>query len=152
MRTRRPSQHCLHCRTAPAETASDRSSLQFEFALCNNCAKKIQSGYISTREAIKLYLSLRAEGVNAELDKSDGYKTIDIVVESARIHIEVDAQHHHHDDEQGLTDLQRMIHSLNDGYHTLRIPNPLVNKKLKKTTEFIVKYLKLTETKVRKAS
>lgn len=153
MKTATPSKLCLHCYSAPPEQTFNRLTFQFEFPLCSTCSKRIQSRIRrTTPETIRLYLSLRLNGVDAQLEKCDGHKTIDIAVESSKIYIEVDGQHHYYNHEQAFTDLKRTIYSLDDGYFTLRVPNSLIKRKLKKTTESLVKYLKLNERKIRKAS
>ena len=153
MKATKHSKHCLLCQTSFVEQTPYRSSIQLKFPICNECIGKIYSKeHRPSDQAIKLYLSLRQNGVNAKLEKYDGFKTVDIAIESAKLYIEVDGLYHYDNYEQALIDLQRTIYSLNDGYTTLRIPNALVDKKLKKTTEYIVNYLKLSEAKISKAS
>jgi very-short-patch-repair endonuclease len=97
-----------------------------------------------------LYLSLKSRGVPAELEKFDGYRTIDIAVVGAKVNIELDGPHGHKY-EQALSDLRRTLHSFHKGYLTLRIPNTLVHENLQETADSIIDFLKLSKLKILKA-
>ena len=81
--------------------------------------------------------------VPAELEKYDGYKTIDIAVTDAKVNIEVDGAHHNYDHRQALADLQRTYFAFKKGYLTLRIPNSLVKSNLNDTADYITQFLNL---------
>lgn len=85
-----------------------------------------------SKQAFALYLALKENGISAELEKSDGFKKVDIAVDEVNLHIEVDGQHHHIY-EQALTDLKRTIYSLQNDFITIRIPNALIDQNLKRT-------------------
>lgn len=95
----------------------------------------------TTPEAFHLYLALKLRGVPAELEKYDGYKTIDIAIPEAKVNIEVDGAHHNLDNRQALADLKRTYHSFLKGYYTLRIPNKLIHWNLDETADYIVGFL-----------
>lgn len=49
--------------------------------MCLDCQKTFRErSDRSTKDAVKLYVALRRRGVYAELEKYDGFKTIDIAV------------------------------------------------------------------------
>jgi len=77
------------------------------------------------------------------MEKYDGYKHIDIIIQEAKVNIEVDGLHHNYNPSQALADLKRTYFSFLDGYLTLRIPNSLVkdNDTLEETANYIVDFL-----------
>ena len=77
----------------------------------------------------------------AELEKWDGYKTIDIAVTEAKVNIEVDGKHHNYNHQQALSDLKRTFYSFQKGYLTLRIPNSLVEWSIEETADYITEFL-----------
>jgi len=91
----------------------------------------------ATPHSIVLFLELLKRGIRAELEKFDGYKTIDIAIVEAKINIEVDGTHHNHSPEQAIADLRRTYHSFLKGYYTIRIPNSLVKEHLMETADLV---------------
>ncbi|MBD8347741.1 DUF559 domain-containing protein [Dysgonomonas sp. HGC4] len=81
-----------------------------------------------TIQAIRLADELKQIGVKCELEKSDGYKHIDIAITSAFLNIEIDGCHHNLDKEQAKRDLNRTYYSYIKGYNTIRIPNSLLKE------------------------
>ena len=146
------SHHCLHCHRHIDERVFKFSTSRFKYPLCIPCQEWYTNRPITiSSEAIELYLSLRLRGVPAELEKFDGYKTIDIAVVDAKVNIEVDGPDHSYKFEHALSDLQRTLHSFRKGYLTLRIPNALVNENLEATANSITDFLKLSKLKILKA-
>lgn len=92
---------------------------------------------------------LKKNGLKAELEKHDGFKTVDIVIENARVHIEVDGGHHNYSQKQALADLKRTFHSFKKGYLTLRIPNSLIKDKqiATETAKFLAEFLEISESR-----
>lgn len=90
---------------------------------------------------MKLYVVLRRRGVYAELEKYDGFKTIDIAVTNAKVNIEVDGMQHNYNAGQALADLKRTYYAFRKGFLTLRIPNSLVRNDLDETANFITNFL-----------
>jgi very-short-patch-repair endonuclease len=106
----------------------------------------------TTAEAIDLYLSLKRRGVPAELEKFDGFKTIDIAVVDARVNIEVDGLMHNSNHKQALADLKRTCYSFQKGYFTLRIPNALIRESLEETADYITDFLMENKNRLRDSS
>ncbi len=143
---------CLHCHRHIDEKVYDFSTKKYKYPLCIPCQEWIETKPIKTTlEAIELYLALKLRGVPAELEKFDGYKTIDIAIADAKVNIEVDGPHHNHKYEQALSDLRRTLYSFQKGYLTLRIPNTLINKNLEETADSITDFLKLSKVRILKA-
>src|SRR5687767_2617594 len=84
----------------------------FGLSLCRQCQVWLNEvAPITTPEAVQLYFELKRRGVPAELEKYDGYKTIDIAVTHAKVNIEVDGGQHNYDSQQALCDLKRTYFS-----------------------------------------
>jgi len=144
--------NCLHCNRYIDERVYHFSTDKFKYPLCIPCQEWYQGKPIkTTSEAIELYLSLKLRGVPAELEKFDGYKTIDIAVVDAKVNIEVDGPQHNNNYEQALSDLKRTLFSFQKGYLTVRIPNTLINKNLEETADSITDFLRLSKLKILKA-
>jgi very-short-patch-repair endonuclease len=93
--------------------------------------------------AKRLHSELKNIGINSELEKSDGYKHIDIAITKAFINIEIDGIHHSTEKDQARRDLQRHYYSYIKGYNTIRIPNSLLKeeKDIKETAYLIKKMI-----------
>ena len=102
-------------------------------------------------EAKALHRALVALGIPAELELFDGYKTVDIAVPAANIHIEVDGAQHHTSSRQALSDLKRTYYSLQEGIYTIRIPNALIRHNLPETVDFVAKIIKTNATRTRRS-
>lgn len=79
--------------------------------------------YKSTRYAILLADLLKKLGLKVEKERPDGYKHVDLSIDSAKLDIEVDGMHHLTNSDQILTDIQRSKYSRYDGYETVRVHN-----------------------------
>ena len=139
---------CLHCHSYIDEKVYTWSTTTYGFELCHTCQGSINLNN-STEEATRLYLSLKRRGVPAELEKYDGYKTIDIAVVDARVNIEVDGHQHVSNPKQAHSDLKRTYFSLQKGFLTLRIPNALIREKLEETADYITTFLLENKNKIR---
>ena len=139
---------CLHCHSYIDEKVYIYSMTTYGFELCYMCQSSINLNN-STPEATKLYLSLKRRGVPAELEKYDGYKTIDIAVADARVNIEVDGHQHVSNPKQALSDLKRTYFSLQKGFLTLRIPTTLIRENLEETADYITTFLLQYKNKIR---
>jgi len=143
--------YCLECDCPIQKAVFNYSTDYFGVPLCMPHQKWIKQKIeqtSTTLEAVVLYFLLRENGVNAELEKSDGHKSVDIVIESAKVHIEVDGGHHNYRSKQALADLKRTFHSFKKGYITLRIPNTLLHNNPEITAEYITDFLELNERRV----
>ena len=87
-------------------------------------------------------------GINAELEKYDGHKTIDIAIPSLKVNIEIDGMQHNYSYKQALADLKRTYYSFKRGYVTLRIPNSLIRENLHETAVYIAGFLKASEERI----
>lgn len=132
--------NCIECNRFLEWEVFNWSVNNYGIPLCMNHQYWIsESG--ATDEAIALYIALRLRGVPAELEKYDGFKTIDIAIPEAKVNIEVDGVHHNLQHKQALADLKRTYHSFLKGYFTLRIPNTLIKWSIDETADYIVDFL-----------
>lgn len=81
-----------------------------------------------TKNADKLKKSLEKLGIKVEKEYFDGYKHIDLFIPSIKVNIEVDGIQHLIDSDQIGRDFSREYYAERAGYHTLHIPNILVNQ------------------------
>ena len=135
---------CIECDRNIDNRVFDYSTQNFGQPLCIECQgwfKDILNYSSATDEAIGLYFALKRRGVPAKLEKSDGFKTIDIAVPDAKVNIEVDGAHHNFNPHQALSDLKRTFYSFQKGYLTLRIPNSLARYHLDDAAELITEFL-----------
>ena len=120
---------CLECNCIITNKVNNYSIQNYGVPLCIKHQEWIDKiSNISSLFAIRLYFDLKQRGVPAELEKYDKFKHIDIVVECAKLHIEVDGSQHNLDAKQALSDIKRTYYSLKDGYYTIRIPNCLTKE------------------------
>jgi hypothetical protein len=137
-----PQGHCRNCSAAINQHVIAYSTTTFGHPLCNSCQVDIGNKFnYSSHETINLYFSLRERGVPAELEKFDGYKTIDISIVPARVNIEVDGPQRLSNAELAIADLQRTFLSVKKGFLTLHIPNILVRQNLKQTVDYVTDLL-----------
>ena len=134
--------HCIECDCSIRGNVHYYSTQTFGFPLCREHQDWVRN-HEATEQAIVLYFLLKENGVPAELEKYDGYKSVDIVIEEAKVHIEVDGTHHNYNHNQALSDLKRTFHSFRKGYITLRIPNSLMYSKAEETADYITDFLEL---------
>jgi len=136
--------YCMECGCNISQNVFDYSVNNMGHPLCMNHQQwlnNIYSNSSTTPQAIELYFALRRRGVPAELEKWDGFKTIDIAVTQAMVNIEVDGQHHNYSHQQALSDLKRTFYSFQKGFLTLRIPNSLVEWSIEETADYITEFL-----------
>ncbi|WP_051359817.1 hypothetical protein [Adhaeribacter aquaticus] len=101
-------------------------------------------------EAKALHRALVEMGIPAKLEFFDGYKTVDIAVPDANIHIEVDGSHHNTIARQALADLKRTYYSLQQNIYTIRIPNSLIRHNLDDTVEYVSRIIQTNYNKTRR--
>jgi len=89
-------------------------------------------------------------GIPAELELFDGYKTVDIAVPAANIHIEVDGAQHHTSSRQALADLKRTYYSLQQDIYTIRIPNALIRHNLPEAADFVARIIQTNARRARR--
>jgi very-short-patch-repair endonuclease len=141
---------CCNCLKAIDEKVKEHSLEHFEFPLCIPCQKTLRDKIESTTpQTLALYFSLREKKIPAELEKFDGFKTIDIAVVEARVNIEVDGAQHNTKHDQALADLKRTYWAFKKGYYTLRIPNSLVKNHLEETAKYVADFIEVSKSKNR---
>lgn len=82
-------------------------------------------------------------GANPLLNKRDGYKTIDIAIEKAGIHIEVDGVQHNLNPLQAMSDLKRTYYDMEVGIYTIRIPNSLIRENLLECADYLMRIVEM---------
>jgi len=118
---------CLSCYTDKVIEKKAKHKANYEFYK-ENCKSKLETWH--TRELILAYV-LFGKGLKCDWQKKIDYKTentegskrIDIFIESANLHIEVDGEHHQNDPAQIRSDMWRTYYAQIDGCLTLRVPN-----------------------------
>jgi hypothetical protein len=131
---------CLQCQKEIENAVYNYSTQNYGHALCKSCQswfKNVTSYSTATKESVNLYFALKKLQVPAFLEVNDGFKTVDISVPDAKVHIEVDGKHHTHNPNQALADLKRTVHALKDGFITLRVPNSLVQHNLDEAAKWV---------------
>ena len=132
---------CVECSKWMPDNVYDYSLDKFGVPLCRPCQNRLKASS-ATSEARMLYLALKQHGIQAELEWSDGYKTIDIAILKHRLYIEVDGRQHKFNNKQAFSDLWRTYYAHRDGFTTLRIPNTMVRENIGDTVECLLKFLK----------
>jgi very-short-patch-repair endonuclease len=141
---------CCNCQRPIDERVSKYSVEHFDFALCIPSQKTMESKWnAATMHALSLYFLLKKKGIRAELEKCDGFKTIDISITEARLNIEVNGSHHNTKHDQALADLQLTFYSFKKGYYTFRIPNSVVRSHLTETAEYVANFVEFGRTRNR---
>src|SRR6187431_1462495 len=96
---------CIECEGWIEDRVYNYSMDHFSQPLCRRCQKwfeDILEYSTATDYSIEIYFALKARGVPAQLEKLDGFKSIDIAVPSVKVNIEVDGRHHTYDGRQAL--------------------------------------------------
>jgi very-short-patch-repair endonuclease len=131
---------CIICSTFVPVEVFKYSMNQFGVPVCRDHQEFIRNSS-ATPESFQLFVALVERGVPAQIEKDDGYKTIDIAIPSKKINIEVDGLQHSFKAKQALADLKRAYYSFKKGYLTLRIPNILVRQHLDETADYLKSFL-----------
>ncbi|MGG9964493.1 DUF559 domain-containing protein [Ferruginibacter sp. SUN106] len=133
---------CFECRRPLDFAVVNYSVNNFGIPLCQPHQQWVREmENFTTPQTLAMYFALKQRGVPAEIEKFDGFKTIDIAVPEAKINIEIDGGHHNFDPRQALSDLQRTYFSFLKGYLTLRIPNSLIEWNLEETADYLVEFM-----------
>jgi very-short-patch-repair endonuclease len=137
--------HCMCC-TEPIDYREYTYTMDsFGIAMCQPCTRNYISKlpYSEPLERI-LYAALLNKGVKGmELQYFDGFKTVDIAIMSAKLHIEVDGPRHS-EATQARSDMWRTYYSLRQSdVMTLRIPNTVVLEDVESAATLITKVVSL---------
>jgi very-short-patch-repair endonuclease len=102
-----------------------------------------------TPQALKLSKALSNFDVEHELEYDDGYKHVDIAIESAKLFLELDGIQHGFSPKQMCSDDERDRHSQRDGYSTKRIPNAWVDQNVDRLAGSIAILVKKRQYEIR---
>ena len=83
---------------------------------------------VPTENALLLNQALNPVGIETVLEHWDGHKHVDIFIPKGKIYIEIDGPQHYTNAVQIVTDFLRDQYSTHDGFHTMRLPNEVVQK------------------------
>lgn len=97
----------------------------------------------ATKQAKQLYDALCGKGIKAELEYSDGHKTVDIAILDSRIYIEVDGLNHFIDPEQIVRDFKRSHFSDGDDYSTFYVTNQIIDNYLDEVVNALIKVVEM---------
>ena len=89
-----------------------------------------------------LFDALCNKGIVAQLEYSDGHKTVDTAILNPRIYIEVDGLHHFTDPEQIIRDFKRNHFSDGDDFSTFYVINQILDKYLDQVVDALVQVVK----------
>ena len=90
-----------------------------------------------SKQARLLHSALVQRGVDAEIEKWDSHKHIDISIEGAGLYIEVDGDDHYTNPDTISRYLERDYFSNEGGYDTLHFPNHIIDSQLDKVADAI---------------
>jgi very-short-patch-repair endonuclease len=96
---------------------------------------------VPTENALLLNNALNTVGIETIVEHWDGHKHVDVFIPKGQIYIEIDGPHHLTRASQIMADFQRDFYSMNDGFHTIHIPNEIVQKDAMKIARAIKKVL-----------
>lgn len=113
---------CSVCKDNISEQVYNFSMNHFGLALYMSHQKTV------TPQAIKLSNALNNLDVKHKLEYNDGFKHVDIAIESAKLYLELDGAQHAFSPKQMCVDDERDRHSQRDGFVTKRIPNVWVDQ------------------------
>jgi len=77
-----------------------------------------------------LHSALIQRGVEANIEKWDNHKHVDISIDSAGLYLEIDGDAHYLSAGSIMRDLKRDYYSTEDGFDTLRIPNYIIDSNI----------------------
>lgn len=103
----------------------------------------------ASKQAQALYEGLLQKGVKAELEYSDGHKTVDIAILEARLFIEVDGIQHFTDANQILRDFKRYHYSDGDDFSTFYVTNQIIENYLEEVVEALVKVIDIKKNNLK---
>jgi len=141
--------NCIKCNYPLFDSVYEYSKSNIGFCLCKKCQDWYrEKGNKPTWETKILYLALKERNVPVEIEKNDGFKSIDLAIPQLKFNIEVDGSQHNIDLNQACSDLLRTMFSFEKDFVTLRIPNVLVRKRLNETVDAILSMLLIQKNKL----
>lgn len=138
--------YCAECKDSIEKEVFQYSMDKFGLALCRPHQLERRNRKWTperTPEADRLGRALVARGWKVSFEKYDGFKHVDLAIDEAKIHIEVDGFTHTVNARRALADLERNYYDFVKGYLTLHVPNCLVenDRILNKTADCISKFI-----------
>ena len=97
----------------------------------------------ASNQAKMLYDALCKKGITAQLEYSDGHKTVDIAILNPRIYIEVDGIQHFTNPEQIMRDFKRYHFSDGDDFSTFYVTNQIIDHYLDEVVNALVKVVEM---------
>lgn len=152
--------YCNKCKEEISDNEAEYSTKNFSQFLCYTCQRTKDTpthfnpknkASEPTPEAKRLAKWLRKFGWNAQLEKWDKYKHIDIAITEIKANIEVDGVHHSLNRKQTFADGFRELYSEKKGYKTFRVSNSVLRDEYsteKYVKEILDKKLKLREKEI----
>lgn len=132
---------CLECKKELSYMDHRKAIELFDVELCEAHRarmERLMKFQHAPAEAIILYYGLKKAGVKAMLAWWDGKRTVDLAISRVKLNIEIDLGQERLSYEDALGELGPAMHSVRDGFTTLRIPHHLVRVSLKETVESIL--------------
>jgi very-short-patch-repair endonuclease len=144
--------YCNECHDDISKGEFEYSMDHYGRALCMECQedeedikrKKKRQGQWkkapeskATPEAQKLYKALLKRSIKCRLESNDGFKTVDIDIYWADLHIEVDGKQHIFNPKQAYADMERAEYSSYEGIYTMRVPNDAIRKNVNAVADSI---------------
>lgn len=132
---------CIECKKELSYLDHKTAMESFGVELCSKHKKRMDKlirHYNTPIEAIRLYYGLKQAGVHPMLEWWDGKKSVDIAFSRVKLNIEIDTEYQMLTHEQAMNDLEETMHSFQNGFTTLRIPNMVIKYYLKETVNNIL--------------
>ena len=132
---------CIECKKELSYLDHKTAMEYYGVELCSKHKKRMDKLIRQNNtpiEAIKLYYGLKQAGVHPMLEWWDGKKSVDIAFSRVKLNIEIDTEYQMLTHEQAMNDLEETMHSFQNGFTTLRIPNMVIKHYLKETVNNIL--------------
>jgi len=95
-----------------------------------------------SKQARLLHSALLQRNIDAEIEKWDGHKHIDIAIVTAKLNIEVDGDEHFTNVDKLEADLRREYYSEEKGYDTIHIPNAVIDRHVDRVADAVAELVR----------
>lgn len=95
-----------------------------------------------TKQTIELSKMLIKKGIDNTIHYNDGHKTVDIAILRSKIYIEVDGLQHYTSADQIERDFKRDHYSDDASFHTIHIPNLVIEHHCESVASAIAEVVK----------
>ena len=143
---------CLECEKELSYMDHRRSMEMFQAELCPAHLKRMERLLAKSRlpvEAVILYYGLRQVGIRPMLAWWDGKKTVDLAISRVRLNIAIDRGYESLSHHEGMHELERHLHSFDDGFTNIRIPHCLIRNQPGETVDGILRIMESLREKIR---